>query len=243
RVKGALLHLGMQRQLGADAPSELPLLALAAGALEALHELLDHSMILLDHGQSVVRRRLLGAAPCSGRSRPLGSARPRPRSPALIATARPITADQLVEAAAVAVTRTVFVQQRQAALVELPEKVIPGDRLQPILAAVAGEVDAQNADLVAPRGVSDRRGLAAALFRPALNGDMVRGGLACHCLCLLCVTSQKRTSHARGGSARASRASLGLQLHSDAGSDGLAVDELRGGRVEDAVGGVQADHD
>ncbi|MDT8068720.1 MAG: hypothetical protein ROO76_11215 [Terriglobia bacterium] len=58
-------------------------------------------------------------------------------------------------------------QQRQPVLVEGPEPVVPGDLLERLSAGVAGEVEADHADIVITAGSANARRTRASLFRPS----------------------------------------------------------------------------
>src|SRR5512146_2559419 len=73
-----------------------------------------------------------------------------------------LAADELVEAAV-----TLLVEEDQAAGVELPEEVLPRDRLELLIRLSLDEVDAENADLLAAGpGSLDGGGPAAARLGP-----------------------------------------------------------------------------
>src|SRR5579885_2474836 len=91
-----------------------------------------------------------------------------------------VAADELVEPALGAVTCALLVEERQAVLVKLAEEVLPGDRLQLAFAAVAREVETQDAGVVLLAGALHAAWLAAALFGPTANELVIGSGLARH---------------------------------------------------------------
>src|SRR5690606_4556968 len=75
--------------------------------------------------------------------------------------------DELVEVALLAPGGAILHQQHEVAAVELLEPLVPGDGLQGLLAAVAGEVEPEHPDVVAAAGALDAGGAGAALLGPA----------------------------------------------------------------------------
>src|SRR5699024_2712382 len=73
---------------------------------------------------------------------------------------------ELVEVALLAAAGLVLHDQREAALVELLEPVVPRDRLQRLRAGEAREIEPQHADIAAIAGAADARRRAAALLGP-----------------------------------------------------------------------------
>src|SRR4051794_32433730 len=95
----------------------------------------------------------------------------RPRAPPARARGRApspaVSLDQLREPTLLALGRRVLVQEREVVLLERLEPLVPGDLLERVLAAPAGEVDAEDARVVvAPRRLHARR-MPAALLDPA----------------------------------------------------------------------------
>src|SRR5688500_20084224 len=87
-------------------------------------------------------------------------------------------AHDLVEAARLSVALALLVEQRQVLRVELLEEFVPADRHERFLPGLAGEVDAQNPEVLAA-GALDRRRTASARLDPALDLLVIRRGL-CH---------------------------------------------------------------
>jgi hypothetical protein len=88
---------------------------------------------------------------------------------------------ELKKPARLAVGRFVLMEELELGLVKLFEKLVPAYRLQPLVAAVAGKVDAQYTS--APTSLRGRyRGrFAAALLDPVPDFLMIaRGGCSCH---------------------------------------------------------------
>jgi hypothetical protein len=88
-----------------------------------------------------------------------------------------------VEVAALAAGGGFLIQQSETALVELVEPIIPADFFERALAAIAGEIEAKDAWIVATLGAGDRTWLGSALFCPAANLVMISrnfGTAACH---------------------------------------------------------------
>src|SRR5687767_5371765 len=99
-----------------------------------------------------------------------------PLAPAGAAAPRPV--DQLVEVTAPAVLALLTVQEGELALVELFEELVPRDGLKRFGARVAGEVDAEQADVVSVAGATDARGLPAALLDPLADQVVIGGDYA-----------------------------------------------------------------
>src|SRR5262249_30753925 len=89
-----------------------------------------------------------------------------------------VAVDELVEVAALAAGGALLVDHRQVGVVELVEELVPGDRLERALAAVAGEVDAEDAGVAPCSRGSLRRGRPAATgLGPATDGIVIPGHL------------------------------------------------------------------
>jgi hypothetical protein len=67
---------------------------------------------------------------------------------------RRLAAYELIEVAALSACGRLLKQQRQAALIEFVEPVIPGDLFERSFPAVAREIDAQDADVAIASRVS-----------------------------------------------------------------------------------------
>src|SRR4051812_4478670 len=80
-----------------------------------------------------------------------------------------VAADELGEGAVLAVRPPLLVEQRQVLLVELPEPLVPGDRLELVLAGAAGEIDPQHAGVAVVARAAHARGPAAVLLHPAAD--------------------------------------------------------------------------
>jgi hypothetical protein len=89
----------------------------------------------------------------------------------LIVTALParVAADELEERAVLAIGPLLLVDERETLLVERLEPLVPGDRLESVLACPAGKIDAQHARVVALSGPSHGRGAAAVRLDPAAD--------------------------------------------------------------------------
>lgn len=83
------------------------------------------------------------------------------------------SADDLVEVAPFAASRVLLKKQRKVVFVELLEPLIPGNVFETGFAAIAREIDSQNADVPAAPGVPYTGWFAAALFGPATNFFMI----------------------------------------------------------------------
>src|SRR5690606_15065544 len=80
-------------------------------------------------------------------------------------------AGEFVERAQLAVRRAILIQERQLALVELAEELVPLDRLEilVVLVVVTWEGDSQQPDVLTLRGRLHVRGLPAPLLDPLAN--------------------------------------------------------------------------
>jgi hypothetical protein len=86
---------------------------------------------------------------------------------------RGLARDQLVEVALLAASRGLLMQQREAALVELLEPLIPLDGFEGICAGVAGEIKANDADIALVAGAAYARRFCAAFLCPLPDLVMV----------------------------------------------------------------------
>src|SRR5690606_10058839 len=87
-----------------------------------------------------------------------------------------LAARELVEGAEVAVGRSLLIEERELALVELLEELVPLDGLEilVVLVVVPGERDPQQPDVLALPRSFHVRGLAAALLDPLPDLVVVR---------------------------------------------------------------------
>src|SRR5690348_7954957 len=83
------------------------------------------------------------------------------------------TAHEFIEVAALSACRRFLIQQCQTALVEFVEPVVPGDLFERSLAAVTGEIDAQNANVSISSCIPHTRRASAALLRPLADFVMI----------------------------------------------------------------------
>jgi hypothetical protein len=89
-----------------------------------------------------------------------------------------VTADQLVEIAFLPSGSFVLNEQRQVAFVELPEPLVPSNRFQRVLSAVAGEIQANHSHVVPPASPADTGRSCSAFFRPTPNLVMIGQGMS-----------------------------------------------------------------
>jgi hypothetical protein len=83
------------------------------------------------------------------------------------------TTDQLVEVAARSACSFILHQQRQIAFIELLEEVVPRDGLQAVFSGIAGEIQAQDANILFSSGATDAAWMRFALFGPFANLIMI----------------------------------------------------------------------
>src|SRR5579883_2177453 len=83
--------------------------------------------------------------------------------------------DEFVEAALVAVSRFLLIEESQIGLVELLEKLAPGQHIQ--LAVLGIEIQPKDARVIRAHGVGHGRRLAASFLRPAADGLVIAGHL------------------------------------------------------------------
>src|SRR4051794_35310057 len=125
----------------------------------------------------------------------------------LLAHLRVVPRDELVEIALLT-ARGVLEDQGQAALVELLEEVVPGDRLEGVFATETGEVDPQHADVAPAASAAHARRLAAALLGPLAD--------------LVMVDASPRAAAARARTTAAAAAARGLARTAAAAAPGRA---------------------
>src|SRR5215208_2738176 len=89
----------------------------------------------------------------------------RPRR--VTSPARSVARNELEEGRVLAAGLLLLIQEREVVRVELLEPVVPGDRLEVVLAGAAGEVDAQHAGAVAVLRAADGHRPAVVLLDPA----------------------------------------------------------------------------
>src|SRR5579883_430677 len=122
-----------------------------------------------------------------------------------------LAAHQLVEIALLAAAGLVLHNQREIVLVKLLEPVVPGDRLQRILAGITREVEADHAGIATAAGAADTGRLRPALLGPLPDLLVVRkrmGGPSGVSLRTLGVALRR----AGGAAARPGSASRGRRL-------------------------------
>jgi hypothetical protein len=77
-----------------------------------------------------------------------------------------ITIDQLEETTLLSSARLILIEKSQFLLVELLEKIVPGNAFQGVFPTVAGKINSQYAGLSTFFGIGNRSRITAALFDP-----------------------------------------------------------------------------